>query len=92
MKRTLMAVLFTCILSVCVVISCGETWGAGKVKLTVQPGHGGDSSWWAEQIRIASDGNIDLVLYKPGQVVPDFEILDAVCSNPHQNEQCLFLW
>jgi TRAP-type mannitol/chloroaromatic compound transport system substrate-binding protein len=80
MKRILTCLLFVSIVSVAFTISTGKAFAAKRVKLTVQLLAFGDMSWWAEQVRIASDGNIDLVLYKPGQRASDLEILDVVSS------------
>jgi len=83
MKRTIFTTLFALILVFVVIfgITIGQAFGAKKVILKVQsvqpttlPGSGDLSN----TVKAASDGNIIMKIYEPGELVAPLEILDAV--------------
>jgi len=83
MKRTIFTTLFTLILVFVVIfgITIGQAFGAKKVILKVQsiqpttlPGSGD----LANAVKAASDGNIIMKIYEPGELVAPLEILDSV--------------
>ncbi|MDX1574577.1 MAG: TRAP transporter substrate-binding protein [Kiloniellales bacterium] len=45
---------------------------------TKLPGLGSPAPWVAEQLTVASDGEIQVKVFEPGKLVPPFEILQAV--------------
>ncbi|MBK1669419.1 C4-dicarboxylate ABC transporter [Rhodovibrio sodomensis] len=45
------------------------------------PGLGSPSKYVAEQLKTASGGNVQVRVYEPGELVPPFDILEAVSNN-----------
>ena len=45
---------------------------------TKLPGLGSPAPWVAEQLTVASDGEVQVKVFEPGKLVPPFEILQAV--------------
>lgn len=87
MKRSRLSMLVGFILVVLMVISAGPAFGAKKALLRLQQAYsaalpvlGTSLTWWAEQLKEATDGEIVVKIYEPGKLVKAFEILDAVSS------------
>ena len=83
MKRTIFTALIglTFVFVVIFGMTTGQAFGEKKLILKVQSGQpttlpgSGDLS---NTIKAASDGNIIMKIYEPGELVAPFEILDAV--------------
>jgi len=53
------------------------------------PGIGAPAVWTAEQLKMASDGEVQLRIYEPGKLVPPFDILQAVSDG---NVEAGYTW
>lgn len=84
-KRVLKKVFWVSIVIILCVISAENAFAEKKVLLQVQAvcptrlkALGSTLNWVAENLKVASNGNMNMKIFEPGQLVPPHEILDAV--------------
>jgi TRAP-type mannitol/chloroaromatic compound transport system substrate-binding protein len=88
MKKIHISTFIAMVLILAMVISAGSAFAAPKrVLLKLQQAYasalpvlGTGVTWWAEQLKEASDGKIVVKIYEPGKLVKAFEILEAVSA------------
>ena len=86
-KACLRGFALTIAVAMVVVFAAADAVAAKKVLLQVQSvcptrlqALGTTINWVAENIAAASDGNMKIKVYDPGQLIPPHEILDAVST------------
>lgn len=87
MKKTYVSTFFVLLLVIGTLILSDPAFGAKRVLIRLQQAYskslpivGDGVTWWAKQLKEASDGNIVIKIYEPGKLVAPFEILGAVSS------------
>ena len=88
MRKVRVWMFLVALIAATMALSLGPAYGAPKKVLLklqqayakVLPVIGDGVAWWAEQLKLASDGNIVMKIYEPGKLVAPFEILDAVSA------------
>ena len=89
MKKTSIVTIFVLVISISSLLLVNIASGAQGKKILLKvpsfistsvPVLGDSIAWIAENLKIASDGQIVMKLYQPGKLVHPFEILDAVST------------
>jgi TRAP-type mannitol/chloroaromatic compound transport system substrate-binding protein len=87
MKKTHVSTFFVLLLVIVTLILSDPAFAAKRVLIKLQQAYskslpiiGDGVTWWAKQVKEASDGNIVIKIYEPGKLVAPFEILGAVSS------------